>query len=210
MGFKGPGFSNPARDEYGLPSLKGMAECHVPKPFDETPHSENSSVKANIEVPDPFKDKMKEKLEDSPPTSQKSAEDQLPKSPPKPLWSSVVKKQPPIENLSVEAVEEIPATAEKNQDPPVFEKPPVEVKDDGGNCSNAAEGWTTVGRKPIPSKPCPNPISSADLVELPIYKALAKSMSKSQLKRARRAVGKNSPKKKSSCHVFLFLQYERA
>ncbi|XP_063942672.1 uncharacterized protein LOC135150335 [Daucus carota subsp. sativus] len=387
MGFKGPGFSNPARDEYGLPSLKGMAKFHVPKPFDETPHSENSSVKANIEVqkPDPFKDKMKEKLEDSPPTSQKSAEDQLPKSPPKPLWSSVVKKQPPIENLvfdyhplkegdsvvtppvevlkkgmekfqlclvgtfskgtlplsklienarkiweskglcnvsqkdshtfllkfrsememnavlargtwyferkplllrawgtdfgsekissiplwvrfrnlpdyywtreglscvassvgppicadkvtsqlnpvqfaktcvryklgdplpekikvavmdvnskelsktdfaevdvsypqrpmnetcSVEAVEEIPATAEKNQDPPVFEKPPVEVKDDGGNCSNAAEGWTTVGRKPIPSKPCPNPISSADLVELPIYKALAKSMSK--------------------------------
>ena len=102
------------------------------------------------------------------------------------------------ETLPAEVV--VPVTSKEGSGHVIVEKPHVVVKDPSGNCSNAADGWTTVNRKPNSSKPCPEQSNPSEPVlgspEVPIFKALAKTMTKNQLKRARRAGGKDSPKKK--------------
>lgn len=115
------------------------------------------------------------------------------------------------ENKTTVSVE---ALVEKAEGGKIPESPPVEIreskddvvndamagegsKDEGVINSNAAvtgEGWTTVGRKVVQQKPSAPPVLGR--ADLPIFNALAKSMSKSQLKRARRAGGRNSPNKK--------------
>lgn len=58
------------------------------------------------------------------------------------------------------------------------------------------EGWTTVvGRKSSPKKNCATDIGTS-AAQMPIYSTLAKSLSKGQLKRARKVGGRDSPKKK--------------
>lgn len=75
-------------------------------------------------------------------------------------------------------------------------KPPVVVGSDVAKTDVEDGAWTTVkGKKSSPPKQ--NPSSSVlNPGQTPIYTALAKSMSKGQLKRARNAAGRGSPKKK--------------
>ncbi|KAL1811257.1 hypothetical protein ACET3Z_021322 [Daucus carota] len=64
-----------------------------------------------------------------------------------------------------------------------------------GVLADDEKGWTTVGNKKGTAGN-KNPESVNGDVELPIYRAIAKAMTKGQLKRSRRNGGRNSPHKK--------------
>ncbi|KAL1811240.1 hypothetical protein ACET3Z_021305 [Daucus carota] len=102
MGFKGPGLSSAPRDEFGLPSLNHLPVNGALKGLDDSPKRESP----NIEVPksmqsnqDPFKDKMKGKVEETHSVSQNTNKVQVGENLEKPSWSSVVKNHSHVENL---------------------------------------------------------------------------------------------------------------
>ncbi|KAL1815700.1 hypothetical protein ACET3Z_018274 [Daucus carota] len=95
------------------------------------------------------------------------------------------------ENKEVSAQTTVEVEAAEN-------KAKVDVNNDDSSCgaeqAGCSEGgWTTIGSKGSTVK---NPEQLPRAVETPIYTAIAKSLSKGQLKRARKAGGRNSPHKK--------------
>ncbi|KAL1818303.1 hypothetical protein ACET3Z_013172 [Daucus carota] len=176
------------RDDFGLPMLEKKSGVNIAsKVFDKNLQSpvEGLCSKASISDepkcnPDPFKDKLKEKIDDASLSNQNHLPSKLPISGDS---SDVLNKQAPIPTVHPLVCEGNPSSAETNGD----------------------SDWQQVKRKaPLPpnqsnpvaksSDTCPpHEINATSASSMPIYAALTRTMSKSQLKKARRSGGKTPP-----------------
>ncbi|KAL1811241.1 hypothetical protein ACET3Z_021306 [Daucus carota] len=178
----------PTRDDLGLPSLKISVE-----------KSAVSIQGDGVPVPDPFKDKMKEKMEDSPPVVEnpvkaKALEDSPAKTEQPPILPADEKKGL-VESGVLVGDAQPEATAVLGVVAPVSSKPVAEddtdwkqVKRKNGTVSSSSEqpqgGKNTV----VPPVALAPPAGT-----MPIYSALSRTVSKGQRKKAKRSGGKTPP-----------------
>ncbi|KAL1811242.1 hypothetical protein ACET3Z_021307 [Daucus carota] len=201
----------PNRDDFGLP---------IP------PMLEKTEVRGS--TLNPFKDKMKSKLEDTGDSPPLGPVDQVFDKPPMTGSHPVVNcdahgnsKSDTVKRMWVQKAVKAPTIATAASTvasiPPADDNPVQTVKmdepviDTGGSSTEATvpnssvsqeiaaptepdkEDWTTVHRKKAAQ------IGSSSLSgqsDTPIFIAIAKSLSKGQLKKAKKALGRNSPNKK--------------
>ncbi|KAL1831089.1 hypothetical protein ACET3Z_000740 [Daucus carota] len=218
--------STPTRDEFGLPEIgslktdKTKTVSTADKLVENMPHTP-SGVKDNSPVAqDPYKDKMKEKLGDSPPVNDVRVSGDSKSL--KPSWSTVVKNNVVDEVLSFDYCPMAPGASKVESSPDVVQEglTPAVGNMDVASKTSAATGksiaaevktvevtdevWTTVGSKKLKGTEGTSSVSSQQVPsqatvsanQMPIYSALAKSLSKGQQKKARKAAGRGSPKTK--------------
>ncbi|KAL1805122.1 hypothetical protein ACET3Z_028190 [Daucus carota] len=209
---------SPRRDEFGLPVLGDLkvADGLGPNPFKDKMKGKigDASDEAAVKTADPVFDEKP--VHGSTQDSGKKVDAE------RPSWSTVVKNGSQAEPLCFDYCP-MPAGAERiwvqksvkpsPQDTnsskgasPAVEKPvenPEAVKqatavppEPPSIVSTPVEeqgNWTTVQHKKV-GKPLPG-TTGQPVAPTPIFTALAKSLSKGQLKRARKAAGRDSPKK---------------